>query len=71
LRHSHASLLLLQGENPKVVQERLGHSKIELTLGTYSHLLPGLQRAAADRLDSLLESARVGPSRTTKRAGRS
>ena len=57
LRHSHASLLLLQGENPKVIQERLGHTKIELTLVTYSHLLPGIQRAAADRLDALLSPA--------------
>lgn len=57
LRHAHASLLLLMGESPKVVQERLGHSRIELTLGTYSHLLPGIQRAAADRLDALLEAA--------------
>lgn len=56
LRHLHASLLLLQGENPKVVQERLGHSKIELTLGTYSHLMPGIQRAAADRLGALLST---------------
>ena len=61
LRHAHASLLLLMGESPKVVQERLGHAKIELTLGTYSHLLPGIQRAAADRLDALLDEARVTP----------
>jgi len=59
LRHAHASLLLLQGESPKVVQERLGHSRIELTLGTYSHLLPGIQRAAADRLDALLMDVTV------------
>ena len=63
LRHSHASLLLLQGENPKVVQERLGHAKIELTLGTYSHLLPGIQRAAADRLNVLLMEAQAGASK--------
>jgi integrase len=50
--------LLLQGETPKVVQERLGHAKIELTLGMYSHLLPGLQRAAANRLDALLDATR-------------
>ncbi len=59
LRHAHASLLLLMGESPKVVQERLGHAKIELTLGTYSHLLPGIQRAAADRLNALLDEAQV------------
>ncbi len=56
LMHSHASLLLLLGANPKVVQERLGHAQVEMTLEIYSHLLPGLQRAAADRLDDLLRA---------------
>jgi integrase len=41
LRHSSASLLLALGENPKVVQERLAHSSITLTMDTYSHLLEG------------------------------
>ncbi len=57
LRHTHASLLLAQGVNPKVVQERLGHSQISLTLDTYSHVMPSLQRDAARRLDELLGSA--------------
>jgi len=48
--------LLLLGENPKVVQERLGHAQVEMTLEIYSHLLPGMQRAAADRLDDLLRN---------------
>ncbi|MGV8167500.1 MAG: site-specific integrase [Alkaliphilus sp.] len=39
LRHTHASLLLQKGIHPKIVQERLGHSKISITLDTYSHLL--------------------------------
>jgi integrase len=51
LRHGHASWLLKLGEHPKVVQERLGHAQISLTMDTYSHLLPTLQRSAADRLD--------------------
>ncbi len=50
-RHSHASLLLKQGIHPKVVQERLGHSSIQVTLDTYSHVAPGLQEAAAARFD--------------------
>ena len=54
LRHTAATLLLLQGEHPKVVQERLGHSNISMTLDTYSHLMPSMGRDAADRLDSLL-----------------
>ncbi len=40
LRHSHAALLLIDEENPKIVAKRLGHSSIVLTLGTYRHVLP-------------------------------
>ncbi len=50
-RHSHASLMLKQGIHPKVVQERLGHSSIAVTLDTYSHVAPGLQELAAKRFD--------------------
>ncbi|MBA2671405.1 MAG: site-specific integrase [Gemmatimonadetes bacterium] len=50
LRHSSASLLLALGENPKVVQERLGHASITLTMDTYSHVLEGMQQQATDRL---------------------
>lgn len=50
-RHSHASLMLKQGIHPKVVQERLGHASIQITLDTYSHVSPGLQEAAAARFD--------------------
>jgi len=50
-RHSHASLMLKHGVHPKVVQERLGHSSIQITLDTYSHVAPGLQEAAAKRFD--------------------
>ncbi|MBN2074774.1 MAG: tyrosine-type recombinase/integrase [Dehalococcoidales bacterium] len=53
-RHSHASLMLKQGVHPKVVQERLGHSSIQLTLDTYSHIVPGLQEAAALNFDNLV-----------------
>lgn len=55
-RHSHASLLLKQGVHPKVVQERLGHASIETTLDTYSHVVPGLQQAAAVRFDDMVIS---------------
>ena len=50
-RHSHASLMLKQGTHPKVVQERLGHASIQVTLDIYSHVAPGLQEAAAARFD--------------------
>jgi integrase len=53
LRHTMATLLLSLGEHPKVVQERLGHSKISMTLDTYSHVLPNMQREAASKLDQL------------------
>ena len=54
LRHTAATLMLQQGTHPKVVQERLGHSDISLTLNTYSHVLPGMQDEAAGKLDELL-----------------
>ena len=53
-RHTHASLMLKQGVHPKIVQERLGHSTIAITLDTYSHVTPGLQEAAASRFDEVL-----------------
>jgi hypothetical protein len=56
LRHSFATILLAAGEHPKVVQELLGHSSVQLTLDTYGHLLPdmGLKERAAARLDHIL-----------------
>jgi integrase len=54
LRHTNATLLLEQGVHPKVVQERLGHSDIGVTLDTYSHVTPTMGRDAAQRLDDLL-----------------
>ena len=55
LRHTAATLLLTSGVHPKVVQERLGHSQISVTLDTYSHVVPSLQEAAAAELDALLQ----------------
>jgi integrase len=54
LRHTHVTLLLLKNVNPKVIQERLGHSTIKMTLDTYSHLLPDMQNTAVAALDELL-----------------
>lgn len=54
LRHTHATLLLELGEHPKIVQERLGHSNIGITMDTYSHVTPTMQRAAIDRLSQQL-----------------
>jgi len=54
LRHTCATLLLLHNVNPKVVSERLGHASIGITLDTYSHVLPSMQRDAADAIGAAL-----------------
>lgn len=58
LRHTSARLLLAAGVHPKVVAERLGHASIDLTLSTYSHVLPGLQKDAAETLETALRVAK-------------
>jgi integrase len=58
LRHAHATMLLASGTHPRVVQARLGHATIAITLDTYSHILPGMGRAAADSIDAQLEPRR-------------
>lgn len=57
LRHTNATLLLQAGEHPKIVSERLGHASVMLTLDTYSHVLPGMQAQAAQKLDDMLFAA--------------
>lgn len=58
LRHAAASLLLAQGISPRVVMELLGHSRIGITMDTYSHVIPSLMREAADKMDEVLGSKR-------------
>jgi integrase len=57
LRHAHATHLLAAGVHPKVASERLGHSKVGITLDLYSHVLPGMQEDAAARVDEALRVA--------------
>jgi integrase len=57
LRHAHATHLLSSGVHPKVASERLGHSKVGITLDLYSHVLPGIQADAAARVDDALRVA--------------
>jgi integrase len=57
LRHTAATLLLAEGVHPKIVQERLGHAQIAMTLDVYSHVLPSMGRDAATRLDRALSPA--------------
>jgi integrase len=54
LRHTSASLMLAAGVHPKIVSERLGHSSISITLDLYSHVIPGLQAEAAEKLGEMI-----------------
>ena len=58
LRHSHASHLLAENVHPKIVQERLGHSSIAITMDIYSHLMPNMQADAAAKVDAALRAAK-------------
>jgi integrase len=57
LRHSHASHMLASNVHPKIVQERLGHSSIAITLDIYSHLMPNMQGEAASTVDGVMRAA--------------
>ena len=57
LRHSHASHMLAAKVHPKIVQERLGHSSIAITMDIYSHLMPNMQGEAAAAVDGVLRAA--------------
>lgn len=54
LRHTSATLLLAAGVQPNVVQKRLGHKQINITLDIYAHVLPSMQQDAAGKLGKLL-----------------
>ncbi len=54
LRHCHASVLLSKNIHPKVVQERLGHADITMTMNVYSHIMPGMQGKAVSSIESTL-----------------
>lgn len=60
-RHTTATLLIGGGTNPKIVQERLGHAKVAITLQTYTHVLPGMQEEASAEIERLL-SGKMGVS---------
>ena len=57
LRHTHATMMMEQGVNPKIVSERLGHASVVITLDTYSHVLPGIQEEAALKFEEGLKKA--------------
>ncbi len=54
LRHTHATELLKLGIHPKIVQERLGHANISMTLDIYSHVIPGMQKQAIDQFEKVI-----------------
>jgi integrase len=60
LRHTAATLLLAEGEHPKVVQALLGHAQVSITLDRYSHMTPRLMSNAAALMDRLLDDGRPG-----------
>lgn len=59
LRHTHATILLSLGENPKIVSERLGHSRVGVTLDIYSHVLPDMQQGAAENFEQAMKQKRT------------
>ncbi|MCL4414589.1 MAG: site-specific integrase [Actinobacteria bacterium] len=61
LRHTYAALLIAAGAHPRAIMERMGHSSITVTLGTYGHLLPSVEQEVAARLDDVLGSASRHP----------
>ena len=61
LRHSAATLLFAFGTHPKIVQELLGHSSIAMTVDTYPHAVPGMQREAVSRLSGLFNGGEKPP----------
>ncbi|WP_210185826.1 tyrosine-type recombinase/integrase [Aureimonas phyllosphaerae] len=57
LRHSHASQMLAAGVHPKVASERLGHSRIGITIDLYQHTMPGMGACAAELVDAAVRKA--------------
>ncbi|WP_394174014.1 tyrosine-type recombinase/integrase [Guptibacillus hwajinpoensis] len=55
LRHTHATILIQQNVNVKLISERLGHADIGTTLDTYCHVLPNMQKAVSEELDKIIE----------------
>jgi integrase len=57
LRHTHATYLLSKQVNPKIIQERLGHKNVNITLNTYSHSLPSMQREVISKFDEMFNQS--------------
>ena len=61
LRHSYAAMLIVEGAHPRAIMERLGHSTIQVTLGTYGHLFPSLEASLTEALDDVYRTAEPVP----------
>ncbi|MHB8178966.1 MAG: tyrosine-type recombinase/integrase [Vulcanimicrobiaceae bacterium] len=71
LRHAHATALLASGVHPKIVQERLGHASIQLTMDAYSHVMPGTQSQAWETISSTFcKTEKLTPPKTPPKAPR-
>jgi integrase len=68
LRHSCATLLLVQGVHPKLVQDTLGHSSFQLTMDTYSHMLPSLKTEVASKMDDIFAAPTKSPTKAKRAA---
>jgi integrase len=68
LRHSCATLLLVQGVHPKLVQDTLGHSSFQLTMDTYSHMLPSLKTEVASKMDDIFSVPTKSPTKRARHA---
>lgn len=66
LRHSHASVMLQEGVSARTVADRLGHSNVVITLGTYSHLTPGVKEEAAMKFEEALHKVKTLAAETSR-----
>lgn len=62
LRHTYASFLVEQGAHPKEMADLMGHSSVQITLDRYSHVMPHMRSALAQRLDEAYRSTPAAPS---------
>ena len=67
LRHSYAAMLIAEGAHPRAIMERLGHSTIQVTLGTYGHLFPSLEASLTEAMDGVYRRAEAVPPAEVRR----
>ena len=70
VRHSYATAALLAGVPPKVISERLGHATVAFTLQTYTHVIPGMDQAAANQVAALILGSAANANANGRNSGR-